>query len=468
MVISTLSTHQKALSINLDPSRYGTFAEIGAGQEVVRQFFQVGGAAGTVAKSMSAYDMTVSDAIYGREALGRYVCDARLREMLKHEYQLLVERLWRSRSEATTFFSFANTCATWSFSHKKNCHAWLGIKFQIAQKKEPNEIIVHVHLLDHDTLMQQGIIGTLGINIIYAAFNYSHHREKLIHSLTDNIPVGRISIDIALLEGPDYDEIDNRLNSLQLLEMGLTQSVVFDSTGDVVQAADVFRKKHILIQRGSFRPLTHVNMDMEQCARKQFVNEPRVKDGDYSIFMEITLHNLHSDEFSHQDFLDRVQLLSAMGYPVIISNFSEFSQLARYIRGYTDKLVALVLGIHDLENILKDEYYQNKDYDRLTLFAEMFENQSHAYLYPKYDDTNQVLRTTSNLELEDRIKPLIQYLVDNRYLQDLNECDTSKLHIYSKKVLQLLRSGDDCWENMVPSKVADIIKEKKLWHSKDQ
>src|SRR5213083_1202700 len=227
-----IGTDEKALQINLDATKYGTFAEIGAGQEVARRFFRVGGAAGTIAKTMSAYDMTFSDAIYG--PTDRYVSRVRLQTMLDHEYALLVERLDRKLGRERTFFVFADTVAARSFKQHNESHGWLGVRFQEEPRGEPSQIIIHVRMLDESHVDQQEGLGIIGVNLLYGAF-YHHQPEKLIASLQENLAPDRIQVDMIKFSGLAFSKIDNRLMSLQLVSQGLTDAIMFTADGETVQ-----------------------------------------------------------------------------------------------------------------------------------------------------------------------------------------------------------------------------------------
>ena len=300
-----MDTHQKALQINLDPGLYGTFAEIGAGQEVARRFFRVGGAAGTVAKAMSAYDMAFSDAIYGPSE--RYVSKQRITAMLDHEFHLLHERLDARRGDSTRFFVFADTVAAKSYKGNNDPHGWLGIRFQGEPRAEPSQILIHVRLLDKENLQEQEALGLIGVNLVYGAHYLHRDPHALIASLVDGLTRERVEVDMIEFSGPHGVAIDNRLMSLTLVQKGLTHAAMFTASGDVVQPADVLRNKSILIERGSFRPATNVSLDMLQCARAQFVQEPCVQGQEIVTIMEMTLKNLTGgdDTIDHQDFLDR-------------------------------------------------------------------------------------------------------------------------------------------------------------------
>ncbi len=376
-----LTTTQKALTINLDGLKYGTFAEIGAGQEVAREFFHAGGASGTIAKSISAYDMAFSDAIYGKAP--RYVSRERLDLMLDHEYQLLIERLAAARGDRTAFFVFANTVTTSNYKGTNEAHGWLGIRFQIEPQGEPSEIVLHVRMWDKEAGLQQQALGIVGVNLIYGACYYRAEPKKLVESLKDNLGTERIEVDMLRLSGPSFEGVDNRLMSLHLVEFGLTNAVMFGQKGDVLQPSEVLHKKAILVERGSFRPVTHVNVDMIQCATAQFVQEPLVKGKEVIILMEITMHNLLSaGELDARDFLSRVDLLSDIGFTVLISNYSEYYRLTSYFRRYTKEMIGVAMGINNLLEVFNEKYYENLEGGILESFGRLFRNAVKLYVYP--------------------------------------------------------------------------------------
>src|SRR5437773_1115670 len=337
-------TDQKALQINLDPGKYGTFAEIGAGQEVARWFFRVGGASGTIAKTISAYDMQVSDAIYGPS--DRYVGRRRLQTMLEYEFDLLLERLNTKRGASTKFFVFADTVAAQCYSHRDDCHGWMGVRFQSQPLAEPSQIIIHVRMLDKENVQQQEALGSMGVNLIYGALYHDHEPTVLIQSLMDNLTSDRVEVDMIKFSGPDFQFIDNRLMTLQLVEQGLTSAAMITANGEVVQAAEVLYKKPILVERGSFRPVTNVTLDMLNNAQAQFIQEPGVQGEPIVVLMEMTLTNLaEQGEINHQDFLDRVDILGTLGKTVLISNYGAYYRLAGYLFRYTKKNIGIVMGV---------------------------------------------------------------------------------------------------------------------------
>ena len=451
-----VETNKKALQINLDRKRYGTFAEIGAGQEVARRFFQVGGASGTIAKTMSAYDMQFSDAIYG--ATDRYVSRARLKTMLDHEYGLLIERLDHKIGEECNFFVFADTVAARSFKQHSESHGWLGIRFQATTRAEPSEIIIHVRMLDEANVDQQEALGVIGVNLIYGAF-YCEEPEKIITTLHENLPPQRIQVDMIKFSGPAYENVDNRLMSLQLVSQGLTTAVMFTADGETVQPAEIFYKKAIIVERGSFRPVTYATNDMLEGARKIFLQQPGAQEEDLIVLMEMTLENLLSEgQLNHADFLARVDILGSLGRTVLISKFGEYYRLAGYLSRYTNKMVALVMGVPSLHEIFDEKYYLNLEGGILEALGRMFKSGLKLFVYPLEDEKSGRLITAGQLEVAPNLRHLYQHLIDNGYIQEITDYHREYLKIFPPDVLAKMRAGDPSWERMVPPEVGRIIK----------
>src|SRR5271156_5808823 len=452
-----IDTHAKALQINLDARRYGTFAEIGAGQEVVRWFFRVGGAAGTVAKSMSAYDMTVSDAIYGKA--DRYVCRPRLQAMLDHEFQLNTDRLTESRGTDTAFFAFADTVSARNFLGTNECHGWMGVKFQLQPQAEPSEIIIHVNMLDKENLQQQEALGIIGVNLTYGAFYLHSEPEKLIASLLDGLSTSRIEVDMIKFIGPYFRNVDNRLMSLQLVEKGLSNAALIGANGDVLQPSEVFHKKPILIERGSFRPVTYVNLDMLDGARRQFLSDAEVKCEDIVEVMEITMRNLLSTgSIDHRDFLARADLINAVGKMVLISNYAEYYKLAAYLQRYTKCRVGLVLGIPNLKELFDVKYYELLEGGILESFGRLFKNDLKLYVYPFLDPSFPELTTVHNMDVPEHVTHLFKHLMQSGYIEQIEKVHREYLGIFSRAILAKIRQHDHSWEQMVPPEVAARIK----------
>ena len=456
-----VGTNRKAFQINLDRKKYGTFAEIGAGQEVARRFFHVGGAAGTIAKTMSAYDMTFSDAIYG--PADRYVSRVRLNTMLDHEYDLLLERLGKKPGNERAFFVFADTVAARSFKQHNEAHGWLGVRFQPTPGAEPSQIIIHVRMLDEANVDQQEALGVIGVNLLYGAF-YHSQPERLISSLQENLTPGRIQVDLIKFSGPAYINIDNRLMSLQLVSQGLTDAVMFTADGEIVQPSEIIYKKAILIERGSFRPVTYATNDMLEGARRQFLKESGTSEKDLVVLMEMTLENLLSEgQLDHADFLARVDILGALGRTVLISKFGEYYRLAGYLSRYTSRPIGLVMGVPSLLEIFDEKYYLNLEGGILEALGRMFTSGLKLYVYPMIDEKTGEIVTATQVEVAPNLRSLFQYLIDNGSIKEISDYRKEFLRIYPPAVLAKLKAGDESWEKMVPPEVAQIIKRREFF-----
>lgn len=457
-----LETEQKALEINLDDTIYGTFAEIGAGQEVARYFFQVGAAAGTIAKTMSAYDKVVSDNIYGPEVHGRYVCEPRLYKMLDHEYVLMNDRLRRDRPD-TKFFVFADTIAAINFHRTIKGNGWMGLRFQLDPDEDPNEIVLHVKMHDHDNQLQQQAIGILGVNMIYACYRYYNDPKSLIQSLLDNLQ-GRVSVDMLRLHGPNFEDLDNRLVSLWLVQFGLSDVAIFGPDKTNLHASEFLYKKHVMIVRGSYRPATLVNIDMLKKGFEQFRNEESVENRKAFLLTEITLDNLCSTgEIDEKDFLDRADILSLLGHTVVVSNCEKYSNLIDYLADYRVQNLGIVIGVRELLELISEKYYNNLDGRLLEAFGEIFTRNVRLYVYPAFQEGSEELITSQNLPVPEGVKFLYKHLTDCRQIVDFEDFNPDILHIFSKDVLQQVKMGEEGWESMVPVKVADLIKQKQLF-----
>ena len=395
------TTESKALAVNLDARRYGSFAEIGAGQEVVRWFFRVGGAAGTIAKSMSAYDMSVSDAIYG--VCDRYVCRRRMEDMLDHEHGLNLQRLQESRGDTTAFFAFADTVSARNFQGTNECHGWMGIRFQAHPRDQDSQIVIHVRMLDSENALQQEALGIIGVNLLYGAFFLNHEPDQLIESLLDGLSTRRIEIDMIEFSGIAFRHVDNRVMSLRLVQLGLSNAAMFSASGEVLQPSEVLYKKPILVERGSFRPLTHVNVDMLRAAQEKFQAEADVQAEQVVSIAEITMRNLRNlranGDIDLRDFLARVDVLAACGMTVMISDYFEYYRLAAYLARYTKKKIGITMGAGSLYELFDEKYYTQLDGGILESFGRLFKNDLKLYIYPLLDPANGQLTTVDNLKI---------------------------------------------------------------------
>nr|WP_169051626.1 TonB-dependent receptor [Flavobacterium sp. H122] len=457
------SIGDKALRINLNENIYGTFAEIGAGQETVRHFFRAGGSSGTIAKAMSAYDKDFSDAIYGIEDDGRYVTESRLRKMLQHEIELVEQRLKREKHPNKLFFSYANTVATIDFAKQYKGHGWVGIIFQLEPDEAYNEIIIHIRFKETDAKLQQETLGKLGVNLIYGAFYKYNDPKRLLRYLYDHIDKDQLEIDTVNFSGPRFEDVDNRLMSLQLVKNGMTDAVMFDPTGKNVLPAQVLYKKNILALRGSFRPVTKVNMDMYEKSLQMFLQESKVKRENTLVVFEITLSNLRSDgEIDERDFLDRAELLCSLGQTVLISNFQEYFKVVEYFSDYTKERMGLAMGVNNLIDIFDEKYYRHLSGGILEAFGKLFYRDMKVYLYPMEDEDGTIL-TSQNLKVHPRMKELYKFFAYNGKVIDITDFDKSHLKIFSREVLKMISKGQPGWEEMLPPGIAELIKRDHLF-----
>jgi hypothetical protein len=452
-------THQKALRINLDPRWYGTIAEIGAGQEVVRWFFRVGGAAGTVAKSISAYDMAVSDAVYGKAE--RYVSVGRLQGMLDKEFQLNVDRLGDERGDSTSFFAFADTVVARSYRGGNECHGWMGVKFQAHAHDEASQIVMHVRMLDVEAWLQQEALGIVGVNLLYGAFFEHHEPEQLIESLLDRLTVGRIEIDMIQFRGIEFRAVDNRLMALKLVQLGLSGVAMFGPDREVLQPSEVLRKKAVLVERGSFRPPTHVNLDMLETAKAKFAEDPAVAGKPILQLTEITMRNLLAGgaaEVDRRDFLARAELLAACGQTVLITDYFDYYRLSAYIGERTTERIGIVMGVPSLIDLFDEKNHAQLPGGILESFGRLFKNGLKLYVYPLQPSPDEELKTVDDIKVQPEIQPLYDYLAGRGSFVNLDNYRPEYLPVFSRDVLRRIAANDDSWETMVPEQVAELIK----------
>ncbi|HCD22915.1 MAG TPA: nicotinate-nucleotide adenylyltransferase [Flavobacteriaceae bacterium] len=459
------SIKAKTLRINLNPDIYGTFAEIGAGQETARHFFRAGGASGTIAKAMSAYDKDFSDAIYGLEEDGRYVTQSRLTKMLSHEMGLMEERISKDKHPNKLFFAYANTVTTIDFAKQYKGHGWVGIRFQLTpHQKQYNEIILHIRFKQNEARLQQETLGVLGVNLIYGAF-YAHHKPKsLLKYLYDHLDKDLLEIDMINFSGPDFKHVDNRLMSLQLIKNDMTDAVMFDPSGVNLLPAAVLYKKNIMAIRGSFRPVTLVNEDMFQKSLDMFLHESTVDPNNTIVLFEITLSNLKvSGEIDERDFLDRAELLCALGHTVLISKFQEYYKLVEYFNEYTKARIGLSMGVNNLVAIFDEKYYRHLSGGILEAFGKLFFKDLKVYLYPMIDEETGELITSNNMNVHPRMRELFKFFKYNGKVVDIIDYDPEILNIFSRDVLQKIKNNESGWEKMLPEVVAEQINEKQLF-----
>ncbi len=456
------NTNQKALSVNLDKRIYGAFAEIGGGQEVARFFFRAGGASGTIAKTISAYDMSVSDAIYGKAA--RYVSRQRLEDMLTYEYKLLVERLDSKRGDESTFFAYANTVATRSYLRGTEGHGWMGIRFQTQPHGEASQILFHVRLLDTEILREQECIGILGVNLIHSAFAKFADPQALIISLLDDLSRERVEVDVIHFSGPAFAKVDNRVMALQLVQHGLSDAAMFTASGEVMIPGDALYKKPALVERGSFRPIVHPTLDLLERAQEQFFALPDVKDKEPVVFLEMTLRQLTSGEtIDHADFLARVDILAALGKMVLVSNFRRYYRLVAYLSRATQEKIGIALGVPSMKEIFDEQFYTDLEGGLLESIGRLCKHNVKLYVHPFKDPSTGKITTAENLEVAPHLRHLYAYLLENKFVEPVQNCNPAYLSIYSREVLKKIQNGDASWQQEVPPQIVEIIKRDKLF-----
>lgn len=460
MAKETFSTMQKAFYFNMDKEKYGTIAEIGAGQEVSRFFFRAGGAAGTIAKTISAYDMDFSDAIYGKEEDKRYVTENRLKKMLDKEFRLVLERVGEKRPSNSTYFAFADTITAKSYSQKGEYHGWMGIKLQLYPRAAPSEILLHVRMLDDSNLMQQEAVGILGVNLIYGAFNYYTDVQKLIRSLGDNLEWGRLEIDLIRFTGPYFNEVDNRLMALKLVEMELSDAVVFASDRKtLVHPSELFYKREVLILRSMFKPVTNVSIDMMNGGMDMFLRTTGVKEKTAMAIPEISIAEMRkSGTIDMQDILDRVDCLNLLNYPVIVTNYLRFFRVRAYLSRYTKGNVAFVLGIPNLITLFDTDYYEGLKGGILGAFASLFDRETLLFVYPMRSkiDPGQII-TAKTFPVPEPLKHFYYYLRANQMILPVEKYNVENMHIWPEDIRNQIQKGRGEWESSVPEVVTKEI-----------
>lgn len=453
------STYSKALELNLDPTKYGVFAEIGAGQETANWFFRASASAGTVAKTISAYDMTMSDALYGKGV--RYVSQKRLEAMMAYEFDLLNKRLSEERGKDSMFFSFCNTVRARGYKDKAECHGWLGITLQLKPFAAPSRIMIHVRLLDAENTEQMEALGVVGVNLIYAAFYYRENLETFVESLRDNLRDGRIEVDMLRFDGEGFRFVDNRLCALQLVQSQLTDAAMFTPDGEVVQAADALYKRPILLLRGSFNPVLKLHQEMIRQGRKVFAQQMDQQQADKAIELcEITMNNLlrDGDLVDHEDFLDRADSLQRLGKTVLVSRCPEFHRIATFISRYTSEPIAIILSIGLLNELFKEKWSENLAGGILESFGRLFKNSVKLFVYPWRQRKTDELVTAKTFRAPEDFTCLYDHFLRNQQIVSIDAGDENLLSKTSREVMQMIENGETGWEDWVPKEAQFIAR----------
>ena len=462
--VSSRTTTQKALRINLDDKKYGTIVEIGAGQEVARHFFIAGAAAGTIAKTMSAYDMKFSDAIYGVQEDRRYVSKGRVEAMMEQEFDLVVDRVGELRSKSSRYFSYAATVAAKSFSGKNECHAWCGVRLQMYPGAQPSTITVHVRMLDDNAEAQQQALGVLGVNLIYAAYHYFENPKQIIDSLTDGIKANRIEIDSIDFTGPYFEDSDNRIKNIHLIRSWKTRAIMFKPDGTVAVPAEMLYKKNILTIRGSFRPVTKLNVDMIEQGLQSFSNLPGVNPENTIAIAEISLNDAHGNDAKvpESDIVARVQLLNSLGYNVMVSDYTRYFSLRAYFRQFTQLQIGIVMGMVNVKQIFDESFYRGVEGGILEGFGKLFPDNTRLFIYPEMDEDGQLSEFT-DVKVPEHLRFLYRHLLENGFLHGIECGDPSLLNIYSRELLKQLTIGQGDWQKSLPDGIAEEIMKHKFF-----
>ena len=462
--VSARSTLNKALRLNLDEKKYGTIAEIGAGQEVARHFFLAGAAAGTVAKTISAYDMQFSDAIYGTQDNGRYVSQARVKAMLDKEFALVVSRLGTSRPRSSRYFSYAATVSAKSFNRSNECHAWCGIRLQMYPQAEPSDIIVHVRMLEDTAEQQQDTLGILGVNIIYGAYYYFEDPDKLIDSLTDSLANEVVEIDSIEFKGPYFEDLDNRAKNLHLIRSWKTRGIMFTPNGHVAVPSEMLYKKNVLTTRGSFKPVTRLNSDMITQGFEAFKSLEGVTEENTVVLAEISINDSFGKDLKvpEADLVTRVEMLNDLGYSVMVSDYTRYFSLRAYFRQYTQRQIGIVLGMINIKEIFDEDKYVGVEGGILEGFGKLFPDNTRLFVYPELDSDGR-LKDFQEIEVADNMRYLYRHLLENRFISGIECSDPSLLKIYSREVLARLPDGPGSWQDSVAEKTAEHIIDNRLF-----
>ncbi len=450
------SVKDKAHKINLDSLYYGSFAEIGAGQEVTRHFFRAGAASRTVAKAMSAYDMKFSDEIYGKEGNGRYVCESRLNKMLEHEYNILIERLEIQRGSSTCFFSLANTLTTTNFADDFAGHGWMGVRFQKKPGGPYNQVTIHLKMLDRQGVDQQEVVGVLGVNLLYALF-YHDDLDTFPQQLVEGIHRQRLEIDYIRFEGPHFEDVDNRLMNFLLVKNGMTNAVLFQENGDVILARDYLYHRNLLVVRGSYHPPTLVSEDILSSGRECFAKD--IQNEDIETLCEITLVNQQNQMIQEEDFLFRLKLVSSLGKKLLLTNYPEYHNLTSYFYDLKPFNIAIVLGVYNFQQIFSQEYKHPKG-GILESLGLLFRDNVRIYLYPYRNFKDDELTELENLQTPKEFSFLMEYLKGNNQLKGIKNYNNKILHIYSSLILNLIKEKNALWHTMVSGKVKKLLEQK--------
>lgn len=453
--LENITTEEKALALNLQPSIYGVFAEIGAGQEVANHFFKAGAASGTIAKTISAYDMIVSDSIYGTTK--KYVSKERVQSMLNVEYEQLVVNL-AAKAAMSHFFVFANSIETINFDKSNKGQGWLGVKFQLSPNSRPATCLIHVIFHVDDVKEQRRIIGDLGVNLIYSAYEYSGHPELFVESLQQNINPDYLEINFIELKGDQFNANVSLELSLQLVRMGLTKMIMLGKDGQILSPANALYKKDVLLNRGRFRPPTKVTQEMFDKAQQKLESDGIAKRHNILPIAEITFRCFQErTELTLQDFLKRSEMIAELGYPLIVTNFTYHHELIDFLQKlFKINSLNIILGQDNLRKVMTHNQSGDIEQKMLHLLSAITSGNSRILAFPELK--NGVLSKIDDLNLHEHIRFFVEFLKSSGRIVEITDVNKELLDIRSDHVLNAL-SNREPWEHMVPEQVVRILNE---------
>ena len=447
--LTLAATQEKAFRINMDKRIYGTFAEIGAGQETANWFFRSSGAAGTVAKTISAYDMTVSDTLYG--PVRRYVSQERLEQMMDYEYTQLINRLGEKRGAETCFFSFCNTVKCKGYRDNGPWSAWIGVRFQLRPEAPPSDFVMHVRLLVPDHDIQMRVLGILGVNLLHAIYYNREHMDEFVNSVSENLDRSMYEIDFMRFSGNGFSMFDNRLLALELVRNGISEATLFCPDGSVIPPADFLYKRPIVLMRGSFLPICNIHMEMMDSVRVKFTESltPAQQEKVVDI-CEISLSNLlRGNDVDLLDFIDRVDALAALGKTVMVTNITHFHRISTLLNQYTNEPVAIALSIGLLNELFKEKWADIPG-GILASIGLCFVNKTKFYVTPWINRKTGEYVTAGTYIAPEKYQYLYKHLLDNGDIISVPYFNQKLLFRTPRDIVRLINDGDDSWKEYVP------------------
>lgn len=450
------ATQEKAFRINMDKMFYGSFAEIGAGQETANWFFRSSGAAGTVAKTISAYDMTVSDSLYG--PVRRYVSEERLKQMMDYEYKQLIHRLGEKRGKETCFFSFCNTVKCKGYRDNGPWSAWIGVRFQLRPEAEPSDLVMHVRLLVPDHDLQMRVLGILGVNLLHALFYKRERMEEFVQCVGDNLDRSLYEVDLMRFSGNGFSMFDNRILALQLVRGGLSEATLFCPDGSVAQPADLLYKRPIVLMRGSFLPLCKIHLEMMDSVRSKFYEalpeEQRSREID---ICEISLTNLlRGSDVDLLDFLDRADALAALGKTVMVTNITHFHRISTLLNQFTREPIAIALSIGLLNELFKDKWADTPG-GILASMGHIFVNNTKFYVTPWINRKTGEFVTASTYRAPEKYRYLYRHLREDGDIVDVPYFNQKLLFQTPRDIIRMIDAGNEEWKEYVPEEAFRMV-----------